>query len=506
MFRGNLISVCMISILTMLVLSPFVLNSSKADNNQNSMLYFDQQDGFHFTDLINVSGSSSVPLNSVEITLWNVTSKGQYDLMNSSNSLFTVSPFESTSGMTNWLWTHEFRHHDESCTCLVRISLLEQTDLNSYGLTVYLGSENHRPVLMFASESDQTSQIILATEDVSLSYGVLMPPNLLPESNTLGPDILTSFSLCPAPFGICTDDYSSIIIEHELNQNELFITMETLAVNLPDGLYLAEFYIQSMSLKKSNYLSQYLALDRNPPNVTLSSVSELSESESLTVDLDVDDGYEGSAYTITWTVIEPDGELRAVSQDEILSDNRLSFSTAKQGVYQIFGLVRDTGGNFVNVQHNVSVTNVEPVLDLRYDGFKISNNQVITVKSTEQWCFSANETTDTINDIETLEFNWFVDGKSLLSGRSYLLSSDIDRDDWEQITLILTDNDGATSSITFDVVEQQVGTESSFNQFTIWSTLLLILIITFVILIRKKVLSNQESDFVRWSDNNRYDD
>ena len=491
----------------MLVLSPVVLNSSKADNHANTILLFDQSDGFHFIDLINVSGSSSVPLNSVEITLWNVTSNGQYELMNSSTSLLSVSPFESDSGMTYWLWTHEFTHHEESCTCFVRISLLEQTDLNSYGLAIYLGNENHRPVLMFASESDQTSQIILASEEVSLSYDALLPPNLLSsESGTLGFDVLTSYRVCPAPFGICTDDYSPVLIAHELVENELTITIETLSITLPDGLYLAEFYVQSMSLKESNYLTQYLALDRNPPNVTLSSLSELSESESITVDLDVDDGYEGSAYTITWTVIEPDGELRAVSQNEILSDNRLSFTTEEQGVYQIFGLIRDVGGNFVNVQHNVSVLNVEPVLDLRYDGFKISNDQIITVKSTEEWCFSANATTDTINDIGTLEYNWFVDGKSLLSGRSYLLSSDIDGDDWEQITLTSTDNDGATSSITFDVVEQEIQNDSSFQHFTFWSTFLLLLIITFVILIRKKVLSTQESDFVRWSDTKRYDD
>lgn len=491
----------------MLVLSPVVLNSSTAENHSDPILQFDQSDGFHFLDLINVSGSSTVPLNSVEISLWNVTSKGQYDLMNLSTSLLSVSPFESDSGMTYWLWTHEFTHHEESCTCLVRISLLEQTDLKLYGLTIYLGDENHRPVLMWASESDQTSQIILASEDVSLSYGVLLPPNLLStEPNSLNSDVLTSFSVCPAPFGICTDDYSSVIIVHELVGNELIITMETLSINLPDGLYLAEFHIQSMSLKESNYLTQYLALDRNPPNVTLSSVSVLSESESITIDLDVDDGYEGSAYTITWTVIEPDGELRAVSQNEILSDNRLSFTTDEQGVYQIFGLVRDVGGNYVNVQHNVSVINIEPVLDLRYDGFKISNDQIITVKSNEEWCFSANQTTDTINDIDTLEYNWFVDGKSLLSGRSYLLSSDIDREDWKQITLTLTDNDGATSSITFDVVEQEIENESSFQALTFWSTFLLMLIIIFVILIRKKVLSTQESDFVRWSDAKRYDD
>ena len=184
----------------------------------------------------------------------------------------------------------------------------------------------------------------------------------------------------------------------------------------------------------------------------------------------------------------------------------MSFNAEKQGVYQIFGLIRDIGGNFVNVQQNVSVSNVEPQLDLRYDGFKISNNQTVTVKSTDEWCFSANQTTDTVNDIDSLQYNWFVDGKSLLSGRSYLVSSDIKTNDWEDITLTLTDNDGASSSITFSVEEQETQESSSFPSITIWTTLLFLLILSIIIIIRKKILTPQESDFVRWSDKKSYDD
>lgn len=490
----------------MLVIAPMMVNSSFAEPPVESRLEFDQLDGVHFLNEINISGSSSVPLNSIEISLWNVTSEGQYELLNSSSSLLSVTPFETNLGSPYWIWNHQFNHEDESCTCLVRISLLEQTDLISYGLTIFLGEDNHRPVLMFSSDSDQTSQVMLATEDVGLRYRILLPPDIISMDLVTNQDVLTTFSVCPAPFGICTDDYSPVTVLHELIDTELSVTLETLTISLPDGLYLVNFYVQTMSLRESNTLTQYLAVDRNPPNVTLSSISEILESESITVDLNVNDGYEGSVYSITWTIIEPDGELRAVSSTEILEDNRLSFKAEKQGVYQIFGLIRDIGGNFVNVQHNVSVVNVEPQLDLRYDGFKISNNQTVTIKSNEEWCFSANQTTDTPNDLGSLEYRWFVDGKSLLSGRSYLLSSDIQSEGWEEITLTLTDNNGASSSITFAVEEQDVEESSSLQSVTIWSTILCLLILSTIILIRKKVLSTQESDFVRWSDTKSTDD
>ena len=507
MFRVNSISIGLVSILSLLMFAPFVLNSSSAETNTSPTIEFDQENGIHFLDGINVSGSSTVPLTSVEISLWNVTTNEQYELLNSSSSLLSVTPYESELGTTYWIWSHEFEHTSESCTCLVRISLLEQTDLLSFGLTIYLGTTNHRPVLMYESISDQLSQIILTTVDTTLQYEVLLPPNLLPlDPIPAQQDVLTSLSVCPAPFGVCTDDYTPVTVAHEIEDTKLVITMETLSINLPDGLYLIDFYVQTMSLKESNSLTQYFVIDRNPPNVTLSSISEIQESETITVDLDVDDGYEGSVYTITWTIIDPDGELRAVTSLEVLADNRLSFTADEQGVYQIIGLIRDNGGNFVNVQHNVSVVNVEPELDLRFDGFKISNNQTITVKSTDEWCFSANLTTDTINDIDTLEYNWFVDGKSLLSGRSYLLSSDIQSDQWEKITLVLTDNNGASSSISFTVEEQETQVDSPLQSITIWSAILLLLILSFIIVIRRKVLSTKESDFVRWSDAKVSDD
>ena len=300
MFRVNSISIGLVSILSLLMFAPFVLNSSSAETNTSPTIEFDQENGIHFLDGINVSGISTVPLTSVEISLWNVTTNEQYDLLNSSSSLLSVTPYESELGTTYWIWSHEFEHTSESCTCLVRISLLEQTDLLSFGLTIYLGTTNHRPVLMYESISDQLSQIILTTVDTTLQYEVLLPPNLPPlDPIPAQQDVLTSLSVCPAPFGVCTDDYTPVTVAHEIEDTKLVITMETLSINLPDGLYLIDFYVQTMSLKESNSLTQYFVIDRNPPNVTLSSISEIQESETITVDLDVDDGYEGSVYTLS---------------------------------------------------------------------------------------------------------------------------------------------------------------------------------------------------------------
>ena len=171
------------------------------------------------------------------------------------------------------------------------------------------------------------------------------------------------------------------------------------------------------------------------------------------VDIDVDDGYEGSAYTITWSITEPDGTPRAVLESEILEDNRLHFEPTKAGEYRVNALVRDIGGHLVTVIHNVSVSNCS-IIEIRFDGFLVENDSTVTIPSSGNWTFSANETMDTSNDQDTLEYTWFVDGKTLFSGKSFLASEDLQQTNYREIRVQVTDDDGQSSELFFQVVQQ----------------------------------------------------
>ena len=64
-------------------------------------------------------------------------------------------------------------------------------------------------------------------------------------------------------------------------------------------------------------------------------------------------------------------------------------------------LVRDIGGHLVTVIHNVNVSNIVPIIEIRFDGFLVENGSTITVPSSGNWTFSANTTFDTSNDQDT---------------------------------------------------------------------------------------------------------
>ena len=99
----------------------------------------------------------------------------------------------------------------------------------------------------------------------------------------------------------------------------------------------------------------------------------------------------------------------------------------------------------MTVNHNVSVSNVVPTIELRFEGFLVEDGSTITVPSSGNWTFSANTSFDTSNDQDTLEYTWFVDGKTLLSGKSFLTSDDIQQPNYREIRVQVTDDDGAVS-------------------------------------------------------------
>ena len=141
---------------------------------------FDQPDGMHTISTLNLSGDSTVPLTSVEITVWNISQPDQWSLVTSSPYLDQVVPYtDPATELTRWSWEHAFTMESVDCTCYIEISLLEQTDLISFGLVAYIGDEHHRPVLMHAldiSSSQMYSTKIFNDNSIDMSFNFLLPP------------------------------------------------------------------------------------------------------------------------------------------------------------------------------------------------------------------------------------------------------------------------------------------------------------------------------------------
>lgn len=488
-----------------LLFNVFSFTATATNKGTEAEISFDQVDGTYTASILNLSGDSTVPLTSVEITVWNISQPDQWSLLTSSPYLNQVVPYtDSATELTRWSWEHAFSMESIDCTCYIEISLLEQTDLISFGLVAYIGDEHHRPVLkhaLGAEMSQMYSTKIFNSNMLELSFNYVLPPSQL-ESLESSELIISNVRICPAPFGICSESYTTLDSTDVTLENLLEIEVDADAQSIQDGYYMLQVQIQDVYLTLSNNITQFVVLDQFKPSVNLTAIDEVSESVPILVDIDVNDGYEGSAYTITWSIIEPDGTPRAVLESEILEDNRLVFKPTKAGEYRVNALVRDIGGHLVTVIHNVSVINIVPMIEIRFDGFLVENGSTITVPSSGNWTFSANTSFDTSNDQDTLEYTWFVDGKTLLSGKSFLASDDLPQANYREIRVQVTDDDGQSSELTFQVLQQDE-VESESNSGSILAptvSLVFIFSIAVLVYIRQRKQSESNTGFVKWTE------
>ena len=157
--------------LLMSVVAPTTLAEGDSDDDTPRIL-FDQFDGIVFNSVVNLTGTSNVPLTSVEISIWNISMPDQWTLVSSSPYLDLVVPYsDSESAETMWSWNHDFLVDDLECTCYVEVSLMEQTDLISFGLVVYVGDSFHRPVL---SQSNSLDSVNLYSMEIFTADAIVL--------------------------------------------------------------------------------------------------------------------------------------------------------------------------------------------------------------------------------------------------------------------------------------------------------------------------------------------
>ena len=466
---------------------------------------FDQEDGSHFNSEVNISGSSTVRLSSMEIRIWNISMPDQWSLIASNLYLDSVVPYTDTElNSTMWSWHHTFDFEDVDCTCYVELSLMEQTDLVSFGIVVYVGNNYHRTVLQqssYATSYETYSTQIFNTNLLNLDYNLILPPSFT-ETVASESNILPHVRLCQVANGICLDEYVSLSIQEVVFENELQIIVDVDSNQVADGMYSMQVQIQDQFLTFSNNLTNYILIDQNAPTVRLNSVDSVLESESIVVDIDIDDSYSGSSYVTTWTITEPNGTQRTVSETELLVDNRLEFQALSSGTYRVNALVRDLGGHFVVVNQNISVENVPPTAEVRYDGFLVTDGSTVTITDSKSWVFSANESTDTENDQAKLEYYWFVDGKALLSGQSYLSAFEMEASGYSEIRVEVVDDDGTSMNLSFFVTQQNLESTSMESETTFISAVAVLSVVSIavVVFLYQRSKADNNSEFVKWTE------
>ena len=79
--------------------------------------------------------------------------------------------------------------------------------------------------------------------------------------------ILSNVRICPAPFGICSESYTSLDSTDVTFDNLLSIEVDADAQSIQDGYYLLQVQIQDLYLTLSNNITQFVVLDQSKPEL-----------------------------------------------------------------------------------------------------------------------------------------------------------------------------------------------------------------------------------------------
>ena len=485
---------------------------AEAVPNQNSRdLLIYQQNGMVFDEMLYLNGSSSFSLSDLE---WHLV------IHHSNGSMMSLDSGKLTSvtavSESQWDWELELNVSSYDCTCEIVLtdSIHEQPIRDTR--VVYLGSQNHHPfILPFISANfgigEQHPLFLLSDRDLELSIPLITPAQS-------GTESFVELGVCPAINGLCLTemvDYSNFNLSSNTQALELIFERNNLG--LVDGYWLFNITVVDALLRSSNTEHFFLLVDQNTPQVSLAcdldftavtedsteslaAMNAVEEFSSISFSATVDDGYLGGENILTWTLLLPDGSRRALTSDEKVSNTLISLNPEVPGTWVVELLVRDTAGRLVHTSVEFEVENLAPVIQIELDSFILTEGSTVTLNDGEVWEINSSKSFDTTNDNSDLLHTWYVNGNTLVSGKSTIQSSDFSETGTYDVRLVVQDNDGASSEVSFQVhISDEITSNALSSQTLLFSgTVIFLAILLLGVFINSSRKHANQTNVPKW--------
>ncbi len=475
------------------------VEATRRDLVEGEYIDFDESHGSHFVESININGTMNFDGYNHSwsiVDLFDIDANDSPKLLLSGDYLDSIIPVED--GL--WKWNLIVDFSSLNCTCNLIISSTSIND-NQYfsNLLIYLGDKNHFPYI--APNSVTHEKIDQANN--SITFTVINPSNNQNDAiNSLNHDIILHSSFCQAPSNICLDNPTPISLNFTSNGEQLTVYIDQDELSIDDGYWLFDLSIQDQYLRNSNTITSRLVLDLNPPNVELTSKSTVYESESFLVYAYIDDYFIGSQMSLTWTITDPSGNSRGLLDEESYHNSTIELVLEQSGYWDIQLLVRDSA-NFIVVENiSVLVYNVIPIVDLSIDGLFISHGDQIFISPGSSWTLNASTCFDSVNDIDSLEFEWYLDGVKLEHTGPILSETDINLGSSKEIMLTISDDDMDSESLSFTLSPNPSVDDGFSSKAIIYIGMGLAFLITFAVLIILLMRNSSSIELPKWNPKN----
>jgi len=440
MGESRSIATCLVCLLLCMSTLAILVSAHHIEEETYNLVIL-QDDGTYFPGNILLNGTTTLAPSEATWELWNVgDGLSGWNLEESGSHFSDVVPVSENL----WNWTLEINITEIDCTCLLTISIPNGLDPMTKSIIVYLGVSGHRPMIL----DIKYITTIIVDQPIAIEIEYVTPGFNIPG--------VTAFSnICEAPHGVCFEEFHPLIFNQSDDDGIVTIMLDSVEMEIEDGIFQLEFYITDALLLNSNIETLAIVIDTHAPIVNLSGVEHAMESQTVFISAFVDDGYSGSSENLVWTIYSPDGKVRSPTTEEFQDEYSLNLIPALSGEWTIDLFVRDIGGHFVTTSHSFIVSNSAPQAHLTLDGFEVNNGSKLTPANTGDWVLDGSASTDTSDDMLTLQYVWYIDGNARLSGKSLFTQADYSFSGYEEVILVVTDDDGVESRINFTIYVEE---------------------------------------------------
>jgi hypothetical protein len=238
---------------------------------------------------------------------------------------------------------------------------------------------------------------------------------------------------------------------------EFEVTVDT--NSLPDGWHLV---VARASDGLGNYSATactFVALHNQPPIAVITGPSELNESALAHFDASNSDDPVWGKDGLRFTFIVQSNKSSFPPEVHDLGETRSwGWQANQSGTFEVRVMVTDTSGLYTSNTTTVVVNNIAPVASASVEGTPFDSDIVIRLPDSPHWTVDGSQTTDTVNDLGSLDYLWYIDGEPKAIGREQIIRRDWIGDERvaHLLTLRVTDDDGDS-----DWVEVFIGIEGT---------------------------------------------
>lgn len=202
-----------------------------------------------------------------------------------------------------------------------------------------------------------------------------------------------------------------------------------------------------------------LRIDNTPPESIIRGPDSAIEgsSELLFDSSETDDAVWGrTGINYIWTLRHP-SHTGSVPIDVISGHDirTYSVSTDYSGEFELSLTAIDQAGNLATTTKSFVIENLAPIVRLEIDGESIFDGDSVSLSKSSTTSFDASQSSDTVNDFQSLRYVWRIDNVPIYEGLHRDMSWPEGIENQYELIIEVSDDDGATAILTITVSDAE---------------------------------------------------